>query len=203
MRSPSQRKSKYEELIKRHFSPNEDGFSKWMTVPELVALGFKWSKNGNTRRGVPWGDRVYMWEFDRKNESRKGEILALRTCGFRVDSSVKDIVRSDILKEIRTRPFCNFSLLPVPNEDREVDHRWGHKDHPKYSYLNDSSKQSLEDFQLLHHAQNVQKREMCIKCIESRIRPRHPFRDYVEGDQNLDDYNVCSGCFLAEPERYR
>ena len=197
------KKSKYEEMILQHFSPDDRGVSKWLKTSDLIEIGFKWTKNGNTRRGSPWGDRIYKWEFSRKNGLAKGEILALRTCGFRSDNLVVGSIRSDIFEEIRSHPFCNLSLLPVPIQDREVDHRWGYKENPKYLYLNELNRQSIEDFQLLHHAQNVQKREMCIKCIDSRIRPRHPFRDFVEGSERLDDDVVCHGCFLAQPERYR
>ena len=83
-------------------------------------------------------------------------------------------------------------------------HRWGYKEHSKYRYLYNLKKQSIDDFQLTHQSQNSKKRQMCIECIESKKRPKHPeYKKFVQGDENLDDINVCSGCYLAEPERYR
>ena len=196
-------RSKYQSLIEEHFEPDSTGISKWIEVIHLEKLGFKWTKNGNTRRGAPWGDHIYKWDFKRRNDSPKGEILALRTSGFSARNRVNSSIRGDIMEIVKNQRFCNFSLLPIPNHDKEVDHRYGFKEHPKYSRISDLTHQRVEDFQLLHHAQNVQKRQMCIECVESGLRPRHPLRDFVEGDETLDEITVCNGCFLAEPERYR
>ena len=68
----------------------------------------------------------------------------------------------------------------------------------------DLDKQSIDDFQLIHQSHNLEKREMCKKCKSTKNRPKHPEgKDFVQGDENLEDINVCHGCFLAEPERYR
>lgn len=195
--------SRYENLISATFKPNQEGVSEWVTVDVLISKGFKWTKNGNVRRGVPFGDKKYQWEFKRKTESKTSEILALRTVGFNTSNRVSSAIRSDILSKLREKGICNFSLLPVPIQDREVDHRFGYKEHPKYLSINELSNQKIEHFQLLHHAQNVQKRQMCKVCIDTKIRPPHPEKGFVIGDSKLDDRHVCHGCYLAQPELYR
>ena len=203
MAEKRQRASKYSALIESTFKPNADGVSDWVEVTTLIELGFPWTKNGNTRYGALWNDKTYEWAFKRKTDSEKSEILAVRTNGFRSSPLVNSAIRADIITTLKNSGVCNFSLLPVPIEAREVDHRFGYKDHPKYARINDPAKQKLEDFQLLHRSQNVQKRQMCIECIDSGIRPSHPHKPFVEGTAQLDHSIVCDGCYLAQPERYR
>lgn len=199
----SSRISSYEALIAETFEPDQNGISKWVKVETLIAKGFKWTKNGNIRRGRPAWDKKYIWKFQRKSESEKSEILALRTDGFNTEDGVSSSIRKDIMDQLRNSGICNFSLLPVPVKDREVDHRFGFKEHPKYAHINVIAKQKISDFQLLHHAQNVQKRQMCVECVASRKRPSHPEKEFAIGNQELNDVIVCDGCYLAQPELYR
>ena len=148
-RLPNSR-SKYDELIKSIFNPDSKGISEWVEVINLEGLGFKWTKNGNIRRGAPWEDKSYEWEYRRRSESSKSEILALRTIGFSERNSVSSTIRKDIQEQIKRSKFCNFSLLPVPIKDKEVDHRFGYKEHSKYADINNQAKQKISHFQLLH-----------------------------------------------------
>jgi len=199
----SSRVSRYEALIIETFEPDIHGVSSWVKVETIIAKGFKWTKNGNIRRGRPTWDKKYKWMFQRKTENEKSEILALRTNGFNTEDQINSAIRKDIMDALRKSEICNFSLLPIPKKDREVDHRFGYKEHPKYAHINILANQKISDFQLLHHAQNVQKRQMCVECVETRKRPSHPEKVFAIGGQDLDDVNVCDGCYLAQPELYR
>ena len=203
MAEKKKRAKKYPPLILATFQPDSEGVSDWVDVETLKERGFSWSNNGNTRYESPWNDEIYLWEFKRKDDKPKGAIIAMRTVGFNTSIQVKSTIRSDISKKIKESGICNFSLLPVSKKNMEVDHRFGYKDHSKYARINNPAKQKLEDFQLLHRSQNVQKRQMCIECIDSGIRPSHPHKSFVEGTEQLDDEVVCDGCYLAQPERYR
>ena len=195
--------SKRSELIRSIFNPDSLGLSDWVKVQDVIAGGLPWTKNGNVRRGIPFGDKDYLWEFKRKYPNSKSEVLEIRTAGHRKNPVLTNIIRKDIAVSLFEKGICNLSLLPVPKADREIDHRFGYKEHPKYAYLNQTDLQNIEDFQLLHHAQNVQKRQMCKKCVETGTRPKHPYKDFAIGNEKLDDEIVCEGCYLAQPELYR
>jgi RNase P subunit RPR2 len=99
---------------------------------------------------------------------------------------------------------CNISLLPINNSsDREIDHRYGHKNHPDYIKMYENLNQKPKDFQLIHRSLNLIKRQMCKDCVTSGIRPKHPSKPFVEGNEKPQQNFPCKGCYLAEPERYR
>jgi hypothetical protein len=202
------KKPKYEEKIKTLFNINNEGISRKVLVTEIQAAGLPWTKNGNIRRGVP--TRLdprykYKWKIFRKNiKNNKSEVLALKTCGLNLNvENIKNNIRSDIKKHFNKINICNISLLPLNANNGELDHRWGFKEHKKYSYLQNLEYQTVDDFQLIHKSLNLIKREICKKCRNRGIRPDHPEKSFVVGTEKLDDVNVCEGCYLAQPERYR
>jgi|MesohylFT_1024984.scaffolds.fasta_scaffold00715_2 hypothetical protein len=190
-------------LVDSLFKPDVNGVSDWVEVVDLDANGLRWSSNGNARYGVFFSVDEYNWETRRKNDSARGAVTALRTTGFRVDASIPSTVEPRIKEHFAGVTHCNLSLMPLDGISRNVDHRYGYKDHPTYIALLQPEAQKPEHFQLLHQNLNLIKRQMCIECVSTRIRPAHPELGYVEGGPALTGENPCGGCYLAEPERYR
>ena len=182
------------------FSPDESGVSRWVSRDELEKSELNFGNNGNGRRGIFFNVAEFEWEV-RRGGGRK--ILALRTSGL----NEKGVFDQKINKEIRyillRETYCNISMMPVAEQDKEIDHRFGHKSHPKYVELYTAENQQTKDFQLLHRVHNQMKRQMCKECIDTRKRPPHPIKGYALGSSQLDDDLVCEGCYLANPEMYR
>ncbi len=195
------KRAKIEEL----FAPDENGFSDWKTPKEVVAFGIIWTTNGNGRRGVYFNYDRCNWEVIRKG-GKTTAITKIRMNGWadakdrfqqNVDASVREhFQRQDV-------PVCNIAMLPIPEGAVELDHRWGHKEHPTYVTTYQSGQQRHSDFQLLHKAQNVVKRQLCLACVQTGKRPPHPELGYALGDEALGGEVPCRGCYLAEPELYR
>jgi hypothetical protein len=184
------------------FRPNENGESDWVPVSEFAAAGLNWTTNGNIRRGIAFGLNDVKWEIRRVGGGRS-TVLALRMAGWKEVESFNQVIIPSVRKHFDDVAFCNISMLPVPKPDREVDHRYGNKDHPDYVEMYKPENQKPESFQLIHRVLNLQKRQMCVKCVEEEVRPAHPTLGFVEGDSSHADGNPCRGCYLAEPERYR
>lgn len=201
------KKLKYQDIVKKLFNPDDKGFSRVVNVTEIKAVGIKWEKNGNMRHGHPPFDRShkYMWNEIRKNpKNKRSEILGLQMVGLNTRLfAVKNNINPKIREYFRSIKICNFSLLPLNEGNSEIDHRWGYKNHPNYKYMQDISSQKVSDFQLIHKSLNLIKREKCKNCCNTKIRPAHPEKEFVVGTQKLDDINVCNGCYLAQPEKYR
>lgn len=182
------------------FRPNADGESDWVSIESFEAAGLRWTANGNLRRGAPWGLTDILWEIER-GPGRK--VVALRMSGWNDGAAFDQKINSEVRKAFDTVTECNLSMLPVPKPDREIDHRYGHKNHPDYVELYKPENQRKEDFQLVHRVLNLQKREMCKVCVETQNRPAHPTLGYAEGNEAVPERFPCNGCFLAQPERFR
>ena len=174
------------------FSPDENGCSDWRTIQEVTDAGLNWSENGNVRRGIAFGVAEYLWEYWRIKDP-KSKIIKMRLVGFSDKSAFNQTIRKDIREELlkQTRSaFAPDCIIPLTQSDKEIDHRWGRKDHPNYDYINDPAKQTIDDFMLLSHSHNQCKRECCKKCTATNVR--------FDGKQ----YTTCAGCPLAQPELY-
>lgn len=186
------------------FKPDTDGYSDWVPVEHLASAGLNWGNNGNLRRGAAFSVKDIKWETKRLNpESNRSKVIALRMVGWADGDAFDQKINPEIRKSILENKYCNISMLPVPKDDKEVDHRFGFKEHPKYTELYKTENQKPEHFQLIHRVLNLQKRQMCVVCQESLIRPPHPELGFAEGDERLTLELACSGCYLAEPERFR
>ena len=184
------------------FRPNKDGVSDWVSVSEFAAAGLTWTTNGNMRRGVAFGVSEVKWDVERIGGGRSA-VVALRMAGWNDESSFDQVIIPSVRNHFERVTHCNLSMLPVPKPDREVDHRYGNKDHPDYIDLYRPENQTSDDFQLIHRVLNLQNRQLCSKCVEDENRPAHPTLGFVEGDSSHADSFPCRGCYLAEPERYR
>jgi hypothetical protein len=188
------------------FQPDVNGCSRWVEVEEVKNSGLSWSNNGNVRRGIAFAVGEYVWEFRRINNRRNGAIIAMRLLGYNDSLIINQRIRKDIVDELRKQTVSNFApdcIIPLVENDKEVDHRWGRKDSPKYEYINDVSQQSIDDFQLLSHSHNQFKREQCVKCKETNRRYSPPTgQEFKIGCKNWEDSVGCSGCPLSQPELY-
>ena len=178
--------------VKDLFSPDEKGCSDWKTIQEVIDAGLNWSENGNVRRGIAFAVGEYVWEFERI-KGPKSKIIKMRLGGFSnklaFNQTIRKDIREELLKQTRSA-FAPDCIIPLAESDKEIDHRWGRKDHPNYDYINDPAKQTIDDFMLLSHSHNQSKREFCKKCTATNVR--------FDGKQ----YTTCAGCPLAQPELY-
>ena len=188
--------------VKQLFRPNKNGESDWVSVSEFAEAGLTWTTNGNMRRGVAFGMSDYKWDVKRVGGGRSA-VVALRMVGRNDDTSFDQVITPSVRNHFEGVTHCNLSMLPIPKPDREVDHRFGNKSHPDYVELYKPENQTPQHFQLIHRVLNLQKRQMCIKCVENNSRPAHPTLGFVEGNESHADRFPCSGCYLAQPERYR
>lgn len=182
------------------FSPNEDGVSEWVPVELFEPSGLKWSRNGAARHGAYWDIRDIVWE---KRTGKANAITHLRMNGWKEADSWDQSINGSVREHFAGIQICSLSLLKVPQEAREIDHRYGNKKHPDYIEMYKTENQKPEHFQLLFSVLNSAKRQVCKVCCDEKKRPEHPTLGFVEGDETHSERFPCSGCFLAEPERYR
>lgn len=195
------RKTNAEKVVEL-FKPDSSGCSEWVSVEEFAAAGLNWSTNGNQRHGAFWDYRDVIWE---KRSQGSTAVTHLRMAGWREDesTSMTQHITPRVRESFEGQKVDNISLLPIPAGRGEIDHRYGHKSHPDYVELYTPKAQQPKHFQLLLSVNNSIKRQMCVKCISTKTRPRHPEKDFVEGTEAHTDRYPCSGCYVAEPERYR
>lgn len=186
------------------FQPDADGYSDWVSVDDVINAGLSWSNNGNVRRGVAFAVSEYNWDFKRATNRR---IVEMRLNGYNQSASFNQRIRKDIVDTLRQQTKSNFApdcIVPLVESDKEIDHRWGRKDSPKYEYISDVNNQSVDDFQLLSHSHNQFKREQCVKCKETNLRFSPPNgQEFRIGCKEWNDNVGCQGCPLAQPELYR
>ena len=181
------------EKVDTLFQPDKNGYSRKVSREEIENSNLTWSKNGNGRRNVYFGVQKYKWVAERGNGNK---VISLKLDGLNESVILNQTIRKDIKDKLYTQTRSNFAptcLVSLVDKDKEIDHRWGRKDSPLYDRINDTSKQTIDDFQLLSHSHNQFKREQCKKCTMTNIR----FDDTI-----WDDSVGCSGCPLAQPELY-
>lgn len=192
------------EKVVNLFQPDVDGYSNWVSVDDVINSGLSWTNNGNVRRGIAFGVNEYNWDFKRTTNRR---IVEMRLIGYSQSKSLSQKIRKDIIDELRQQTVSNFAvdcIVPLVERDKEIDHRWGRKDSPKYHYVSDTNQQSIDDFQLLSHSHNQFKREQCVKCKDNNLRYSPPNnQEFKIGCKEWNDEIGCEGCPLAQPELYR
>ena len=194
------------ELFLELASPNAQGFSRWVNVSEFVG-SYKELKLGN---GGSWCRKEstlakkYFLEFN-KSLTPGNSIDAIRTVGLNNSSTFNQAIRYDI-KEYYKNKNCVMLGINGNSENTkiEIDHKDGQKNNDRISNL---STQQKEDFQPLTKAANDAKRQICKRCIETRLRwdarnlEGNPI-SYYKGGASLDEYG-CEGCYQYDPVEYR
>ena len=182
------------EKVDALFQPDKNGYSRKVSREEIENSNLTWSQNGNGRRNVYFQVQKYKWVAER---GKGNKVISLKLDGLNESVILNQTIRKDIKDKLYTQTRSNFAptcLVSLVDKDKEIDHRWGRKDSPLYDRINDTSKQTIDDFQLLSHSHNQFKREQCKKCTMTNIR----FDDTI-----WDDSVGCSGCPLAQPELYK
>lgn len=192
------------EKVVNLFQPDSNGYSNWITIDSVINVELSWSNNGNVRRGTAFDVSEYNWEFKRINNRK---IIEMRLVGYNQSVTFNQRIRKDIVDFLRQKTVSNFApecIIPLVDKDKEIDHRWGRKDSPKYEYISNIVEQSIDDFQLLSHSHNQYKREQCVKCKDTNIR-YFPLNDqlFKIGGKEWNNEIGCAGCPLAQPELYR
>jgi len=192
------------EKVDTLFQPDKNGYSRKVSREEIENSNLTWSKNGNGRRNVYFQVQKYKWVAER---GKGNKVISLKLDGFNESIILNQTIRKDIKDKLYAQTRSNFApddMLPLVDKDKEIDHRWGRKDSPLYSRVNDTKKQTIDDFQLLSHTHNQFKREQCKKCKMTNIRfGSKTLTKYIFGGTIWDDSVGCSGCPLAQPELYR
>ena len=182
------------EKVDTLFQPDVNGYSRFVSVDEIMNSNLTWSKNGNGRRNVYFQVQKYKWVAER---GKGNKVISLKLDGLNESIILNQTIRKDIKDNLYAQTRSNFApddMLPLVDKDKEIDHRWGRKDSPLYNRINDTNKQSINDFQLLSHSHNQFKREQCKRCTIRNVR---------YDDSKWDNNVGCSGCPLAQPELHR
>jgi hypothetical protein len=183
-------------LIFERYAKPEDGFSKEITIDELLAIhpgflstnGCGWARSDNS-----WLGKKYIIIRGRE----KNRVSSIKLDGFN-DDSIKRFrgVSEKIKNALKGRKCC---ILDVDSHN-EIDHKNG-----RYNTINniDSTQQNPDDFQVLSKAANDAKRQHCKECIANgkrydatRLGYQSPF---VRGSF---DTKVCVGCYWFDPHHF-
>lgn len=172
-----------------------------ISIEILEREGIKCTGNGCTIRAGQGLCKKYRTEKVYNN----GSVIAIRFLGYNNKEVFEQKIRSDIKKELYEE-FNNRSVLSgmpgTPSNPIEVDHKAGVKNDMR---LNDLSLQRKDDFQLLLKNENDAKRQDCVVCKKTLVRPpaskvlpvgAYMGVDYTTGDEYFDMSlpNPCEGC---------
>lgn len=193
-----------EELILLVFNPDENGYSDWVRVEEIIESGLPWTNNGNCRHGVYFlkAGKKYKWE---KQGGKK--TTAIRTIGFS-DNFLNGASRP-IKKEIRDYYRGIACVSCGATSSLVVDHKNDLYNDPR---VLSTDTQTLDDFQSLCTHCNLQKREISKKTKESGLRygatqiPKYADSgiDFISGDETFDasDVNAMVGTYWYDPVEF-
>ena len=181
--------------------PNREGFSEWFSIFELSeafpncnSLGGKNGSGMFTRELA----KDFIFTADQAKRRDGSKITARRAYGLVKPRPETHLVNADIRRQL-SKTYC--AILGTKAQ-LEINHKDGRKD----SWIvNDLDLQSIEDFQALHKTANAVKREVCVKCKQTKQRfdARHlgfPF-GWTEGEAQYQ--GTCLGCFWHDPKAFR
>lgn len=187
-------------------TPNEQGYSRWVSVCEFVGKysRLKFGNGGDWCRGSSSLVKEYKIQTDKKITPGNG-IDRIRTIGFQDKPQFNQTIRKDIKEALKHKPCVMLGVNgKSENTKVEIDHKEGLKNSTRVS---DISLQTIDDFQPLCKAANDVKRQICKKCKETDIRfdariiKGYP-KAYYKGGEKLSVYG-CEGCYQYDPVKYR
>ncbi|MBZ7994978.1 restriction endonuclease [Campylobacter canadensis] len=195
------------ELFINLAKPDENGFSRWVSVDEFVGIykELQLGNGGSWCRASSTLARKYNVEFD-KSISKGNAIDRIRLSGFNAKTIFNQNIRKDI-KDYYKNQKCVMLGINGNSENTkiEIDHKDGRKNDLRVS---DIKTQILKDFQPLCKAANDAKRQICKVCKETNKRwsakniKGNPY-DFYKGDENYTDELGCVGCYQYDPVEYR
>lgn len=182
--------------------PNEDGYSREVTMEELISI----DESFRTNNGCQWArqdtgpsaEYNLVKRYGVDGNKKNGPVYSIKLNGFNRNYLDKHI-RADIKDEI-TKQRC--SILDTGGDKRKIecDHKDGKHADKRISNL---ESQKLEDFQPLSKAANVAKREHCKKCIETGKRYDAKRLGYKESFlYGNEDSPNCEGCYWYDPKKF-
>lgn len=134
------------EIVEKHFKPNENGVSEWVTretlkkIREYNFIG----GNGITRKGVPvWaGCKKYKWDFIRNT---RGTIISFKMIGLNTTNNkntrgINSKIKKEMLKNQKTCIRCG------DDKNLCIDHKNDLYNNPRVLNINT---QKESDFQVL------------------------------------------------------
>lgn len=182
--------------------PNEDGYSREVTIEELVNI----DPSFRTRNGCQWArqdtgpsaEYKLLKKYGDDGTKKGGPVYSIQLNGFNRDYLDKHI-RFDIKEEI-TNQRCSILDTGGGRKRVECDHKDGkHSD----KRLTDLKSQKIDDFQPLSKAANVAKREHCKKCIDTGKRYDAKRLGYKESFlYGNEDSPNCEGCYWHDPKKF-
>lgn len=172
--------------------PDEEGFSRVITIDELVAINPDF-KTGN---GCGWGrSDGALKEFNVKRELVGNKVVSIKLDGKNKNQKNRAISES-IKKNINKKPCAILNI----NSNIECDHKDGMYDDSRVA---DVRQQKEDDFQPLSKAANGAKRTHCNNCKDTgkrfdatRLGYSAPF---TKGDA---DTKSCVGCYWYDPKAF-
>lgn len=187
--------------------PDENGFSRWVSVSEFVGVykDLQLGNGGSWCRASSTLAKKYILEFD-KSISKGNAIDRIRLSGFNAKTIFNQNIRKDI-KDYYKNQKCVMLGINGNSENTkiEIDHKDGRKNDLRVS---DTKTQDLKDFQPLCKAANDAKRQICKTCKDTNIRwsakniKGNPY-DFYKGDERYTDELGCIGCYQYDPVEYR
>ena len=199
------------ELFLKLAQPDENGFSRWVSVGEFVgefkALvlgnGGSWCRANSTLA------KKFILEFD-KNQSKGNSIDRIRLVGFNTSAKFNQNIRQDIRDFYKNKKCVMLGVCgKSENTKIELDHKDGRKDSVRISSIKG---QRVEDFQPLCKTANDIKRQICKICKETGKRWSaknilgNPY-DFYAGDEDYSAQSEgglgCVGCYQYDPVAYR
>ena len=189
------------ELFEELAGIDENGCSRWVRVTEFTGRYQELQLNngsGWARNDGPFGKK-YIVEKD-KSLTPGHRIDAIRTTGFRKDSSFSNYIDPEIKREIASR-----RCVVLGTSDPECDHKNGRKNEARVMLNID---QQLSDFQPLSKAANDAKRQACKECRKTGIRfdakkLGYPMSYYKGGKGHPETEDGCVGCYWYDPLEFK
>lgn len=196
-------KISYGELALKLLTPNEDGFSRWVSKKDFIGeyqpLYFN---NGNH-----WyrDSKLSKYIFEKKG---RGQDYKCRLAGLKenYNTELTRLVRPDIREIILKETCVHTGFNNTTNNHIVVDHKNGRYNEENVLML---AQQETKDFQPLCNQANLQKRSDCGKCKETGIRFDAKSLGYsisfLSGCEFFDEnaLNGCEGCYWYDPLKFK
>ena len=186
------------QLVIELFSPDENGFSRWVSKNELVGkYSTLYPTNGNhwmRNRGIAHLnlekteiDGVINWRFN----------------GFVEQMVSNRPIKKEIREEVSKRRCAHTGFNGTKNNPIVVDHKNGRYNDERV--LNVGT-QNEDDFQSLTNQANLYKREICNnQCMSSGKRFDAKNLGYgvsfIDGDENYE--GTCVGCYWYDCLKFK
>lgn len=174
--------------------PDKRGFSREVIIEEFVGkyAGLALGNGGSWCRD----DGGLGKEYNIRRNKPSVKITSVSLQGFKKIPIIKGI-RSDIIKH-----FKGEKCVMLGTGDTECDHKDGRRDDPR---LNDTQRQTVNDFQPLSKAANNAKRQHCKECRNTGDRYDATILGFpVSQVKGNGKYNgTCIGCFWYDPIEFR